>query len=88
MTPVAHTIHLALRKSLLFRIGYNEGITTLQQWLLLYIMTGRGFDLVDFFICELEDVIMDGMTIHRRHPSLTGSVGFLPSSVRMLIWMS
>src|SRR6185437_11730635 len=31
-------------------------------------MTGRDFDLVDFFICELEDVIMDGMIVHRRHP--------------------
>ena len=68
LTPVAHTIHFALRKSLLFRIGYNEGITALQQWLLLHIMTGRDFDLVNFFICELEDVIMDGMTVHRRHP--------------------
>jgi len=68
LTPVAHSVHLALRKSLLYRIGYNEGITALQQWLLLYIMTGRDFDLVDFFICELEDVIMDGMTVHRRHP--------------------
>ena len=29
LTPVAHTIHLALRKSLLFRIGYNKGITAL-----------------------------------------------------------
>jgi len=48
---MAHTVHLALRKSLLFRIGYNEWITALQQWLLLYIMTDRDFDLVDFFIC-------------------------------------
>ena len=53
---------------MLFWIGYNEGITALQQWLLLYIMTGRDFDLVDFFICELEDEIMDEMTVHRRHP--------------------
>ena len=30
-------------------------------------MTRRDFDLVDFLICELEDVIMDGMTVHRRH---------------------
>ena len=36
LTPVAHSIHLALRKSLLYRIGYNEGITALQQWLLLH----------------------------------------------------
>ena len=31
LTHMAHSIHLALRKSLLFRIGYNEGITALQQ---------------------------------------------------------
>ena len=31
LTPVAQTIYLALRKSLLFGIGYNEGITALQQ---------------------------------------------------------
>jgi len=73
---MVHSIHLALRKSLLFRIGYNEGITALQQWLLLYIMTGRDFDLVDFFICELEDVILDGMTVTVVIRLLIGSVGF------------
>ena len=31
-------------------------------------MTGRDFDLVDFFIYDLENVILDGMTVHRRHP--------------------
>ena len=30
LTPVANVIHFALKWSLLFRIGYNEGITTLQ----------------------------------------------------------
>ena len=30
LTPVAYVIHFALKRSLLFRIGYNEGITTLQ----------------------------------------------------------
>ena len=45
-----------------------RGIIALLQWLLLHIMIGRDFDLVDFFICELEDVIMDGMTVHRHHP--------------------
>jgi hypothetical protein len=48
---------------LLYKQGYNEGITALQQWLLLHIMTGQDFDIVDLFICEIEDVIMDGMTI-------------------------
>ena len=68
LTPVAYVIHFALKRSLLFRIGYSEGITALQQWLLIYILGGLPFDIVDFFICELEDVIMEGLTSSRRHP--------------------
>ena len=30
LTPVANVIHFALKRSLLFRIGYSERITTLQ----------------------------------------------------------
>jgi len=59
-------IHFALKRSLLFRIGYSEGITTLQQWLLIYILGGLQFDLIDFFICELENVILEGLTSSRR----------------------
>ena len=64
LTPVAHTVHLALRRSPLYRQGYNEGITALQQWMLLHIMRGQDFDIVDLFICEIEDVILEGM--HRK----------------------
>ena len=31
LAPLAKTIHLALRRSLLYRLGYNEGLTALQQ---------------------------------------------------------
>ena len=65
LTPLAKTVHLVLRRSLLYRLGYNEGITALQQRLLIHILTGREFDIVDLFICELEEVIYDGMTAHR-----------------------
>jgi len=30
LAPLAKTIHLALRRSLLYRLGYNEGLTALQ----------------------------------------------------------
>ena len=63
---VAYVIHFALKRNLLFRIGYSEGITALQQWLLIYILGGLPFDIVDFFISELEDVIMEGLTSSRR----------------------
>ena len=66
LTPVAHVIHLALRRSLLFRQAYNKGIMALQQWLLLHILTSQDFDIIDLFIYEIEDVIMDEMTIHRQ----------------------
>ena len=65
---MAYVIHFALKRSLLFRIGYSEGITVLQQWLLIYILSGMQFDIVDFFICEIEDVIMEGLTLSRRQP--------------------
>ena len=68
LTPLAKTVHLALRRSLLYRMGYNEGITALQQWLLIHILTGIQFNIVDLFICELEEVIYDGMTAHRQQP--------------------
>ena len=68
LTPVAYVIHFALKRSLLFRNGYIEGITALQQWLLIYILGGLPFDIVDFFICELEDVIMEGLMSSRRQP--------------------
>ena len=68
LTLVAYVIHFALKRSLLFRIGYSEGITALKQWLLVYILGGLPFDNVDFFICELEDVIMEGLTSSRRQP--------------------
>ena len=58
LIPVAHTVHLALRRSLLYRQGYNEGITALQQWMLLHIMTSQDFNIVDLFIWEIEDVIL------------------------------
>ena len=65
---MAYVIHFALKRNLLFRIGYSEGITALQQWLLIYILGGLPFDIVDFFISELEDVIMEGLTSSRRQP--------------------
>jgi hypothetical protein len=68
LTPVACTIHLVLRRSLLYRQGNNECITALQQWLLIHILTGRKFDIVDLFICELEDAIMDGITVQLQQP--------------------
>jgi hypothetical protein len=43
-----------------------ESITSVQQWLLMYVMAIRLFDLVDILINEVEDVIMGGMGMTRQ----------------------
>ena len=68
LTPEANVVHRALRKTLLPQIGNAESITSLPQWLLLHVMTGRVFDIVDFILCEIQDVILDGLTVARHKP--------------------
>jgi hypothetical protein len=59
---------MALRRTLLPRSGYPEGFTGLQQLLLLHILTHEPFDIVDFILAEIEDVITDGMGVVRQFP--------------------
>jgi hypothetical protein len=68
LTPEAYAAHMALRRTLLPRSGYPEGFTGLQQLLLLHILTHEPFDIVDFILAEIEDVITDGMGVVRQFP--------------------
>ena len=68
MTAEAYTIHMVLRRTLLLRSGYPEGFTGLQQLLLLHILTHEPFDILDFILAEIEDVITDGMGVVRQFP--------------------
>ena len=45
-----------------------EGFTGLQQLLLLHILTHEPFDIVDFILAEIEDVITDGMGVVCQFP--------------------
>src|SRR6185312_11801848 len=68
LTPEPYAVHMALRRTLLPRSGYLEGFTGLQQLLLLHILTHEPFDIVDFILAEIEDVITDGMGVVRQFP--------------------
>jgi len=68
LTAEAYTVHMALRRTLLPRSGYPEGFTVLQQLLLLHILTHEPFDIVDFILAEIEDVITDEMGVVRQFP--------------------
>ena len=72
LTPEAYAVHMALRRTLLPRSGYPEGFTGLQQLLLLHILTQMPFDIVDFILAEIEDVITDGMGSCDSFHMLTG----------------
>nr|CAB3503072.1 unnamed protein product [Digitaria exilis] len=59
LMPLAHTLLEAMRQ---------DALTALQQWLLSYLVQQIPFDLVDFILCEIEDVISDGMKMGRFLP--------------------
>jgi hypothetical protein len=61
LTREACVVHYALWRSVLYTMGNVESLTGVQQWLLMYVMAKRPFDIVDILISEFEDAIMDGM---------------------------
>ena len=65
LTDVAYTILMALRKTLLPRTDYLEGFASLQQRIVLHILNHQPFDIVDFILAKIEDVITDGMGVGR-----------------------
>jgi hypothetical protein len=62
----AYVVHYVLWRSVLYRMGNAESLTGVQQWLLMYVMAKRPFDIVDIMISEIEDAIMDGMGMTRQ----------------------
>jgi hypothetical protein len=49
-------------------MGYREATTHIQLWLLGALVSHSEFDVVDFFICEIEDTILDGIRARRHLP--------------------
>jgi hypothetical protein len=66
MTRLAQVLEVAMRKTLLPRVGNREALTHLQQWLLGALVSHTEFDVVDFLFCEIEDTVMDGRQCRQR----------------------
>ncbi|TVU48711.1 hypothetical protein EJB05_08356, partial [Eragrostis curvula] len=77
---VAKVVHEALRRTLLPRHGHADKMSSLQQWLLIHIMDGEQFDIVDFLLCEIEDVITDGLACSRQQP-YAHFISYIPSQI-------
>jgi hypothetical protein len=49
-------------------MGNAESLIGVHQWLLMYVMAKRPFDIVNIMVAEIEDAIMDGMGMTRQLP--------------------
>jgi len=49
-------------------MGYREGLTHIQLWLLNSLMQQTVFDIWDLLLSEMEDTIVEGFRGHRQLP--------------------
>ena len=57
-----------MRRTLLPRMGYREGLTRIQLWLLNALMQQTVFDVWDLLLSEMEDTIAKGFKGRRQLP--------------------
>ena len=67
LTPTARVLD-AIMRILLLRMGYHEGLTRIQLWLLNSLMQQTVFDIWDLLLSEMEDTIAEGFRGHRQLP--------------------
>ena len=67
LTPIARVLEAIIR-TLLPRLGYREGLTRLQPWLLNALMQQTVFDIWDLLLSEMEDTIAEGFKGRRQLP--------------------
>ena len=68
LTPTARVLDAVMRRTLLPRMGYREGLTRIQLWLLNSLMQQTVFDIWDLLLSEIEDTIAEGFRGHRQLP--------------------
>jgi hypothetical protein len=57
-----------MRRTLFPRMGYREGLTSIQLWLLNALMQQTVFDVWDLLLSEMEDTIAEGFKGRRQLP--------------------
>ena len=66
LTPTARLLDAIMRRTLLPRMGYHEGLTHIQLWLLNSLMQQTVFDIWDVILSEMEDTLAEGFRGHRQ----------------------
>jgi hypothetical protein len=66
LTPLARVLDAIVRRTLLLRLGYREGLTRMQLWVVYHLISQTPFDLWDLMLCEMEDTLTEGFKDHRQ----------------------
>jgi hypothetical protein len=61
-------LEASMRRTLLPRMGYREGLTRIHLWLLNSLMQHTVFDIWDLLLSEMEDTITERFRGHRQLP--------------------
>ena len=67
LTPIARLLD-AIMRTLLPRMGYHEGLTRIQLWLVNSLVQQTVFDIWDVILSEMEDTLAEGFRGHRQLP--------------------
>ena len=67
LTPTARLLD-AIMRTLLLRMGYHEGLTRIQLWLVHYLVSQIVFDIWDVMLLEMEDTLAEGFRGHHQLP--------------------
>ena len=57
-----------MRRSLLPRSGYREGLTCIQLWLVHHLIFETVFDIWDVMLLEMDDTLAEGFRGHCQLP--------------------
>jgi hypothetical protein len=68
LTPIARVLDAIMRRTLLPRLGYREGLTCMQLWVVHHLISQTPFDIWDLMLCEMEDTLAEGFKGHRQLP--------------------
>ena len=64
LTPMACLLDVVVRRTLLLKGGYHEGLTCIQLWLVHHLISQTPFDISDLLLLEMEDTLVEGFKGH------------------------
>ena len=65
LTPIAQLLEAIMRRTLLSRMGYREGLTHIQLCLVHSVVSQIVFDIWDVMLLEMKDTLAESFRGHR-----------------------